>query len=117
MWPLSSSVSGQTNTMRLSVKLWLALIAAPVLLWLSMFVLGLVGLAGLWGYYSPLWFLGDPFFLYSSDTGWYYPTWAGAAVTAVVYSVVFWIGVYVWGSLQRARSAANSSCMDSPVNR
>jgi hypothetical protein len=74
-----------------------------------MFVLGLIGLAGFWGYYSPLWFLGDPFFLYSSDTGWYYPTWAGAAITAVVYSAVFWIAVYARNRLQRARGAANSS--------
>jgi hypothetical protein len=87
--------------MRRSVKIWLVLVAAPIPLGLSVFALGLIGLAAFWGYYSPLWFLGEPFFLYSSDTGMYYPTWAGAAIAVVIYSIVYWMGVYAWSLLAK----------------
>jgi len=60
-----------------------------------MFFLGLIGLAGYWGYYIPFWQLGEPFFKYSSDTGWYYPTIYGHLIAALVYSLIYWLGYFV----------------------
>ncbi|MBD3791687.1 MAG: hypothetical protein IE918_05995 [Campylobacterales bacterium] len=48
--------------MKQATIFWFIIIFLPVLLWLSMFVLGLIGLALYWGYYMPLWSLGEPFF-------------------------------------------------------
>ena len=84
-----------------SVKIWLAIVLLPIPLYLSMFVLGLIGLAGYWGYYIPLWSLGDPFFKYSSDTGWYYPTLYGHILAALAYSIVFWVGYYLFKKVWR----------------
>ncbi|MGP9685997.1 hypothetical protein [Halomonas sp. AOP25-F1-15] len=78
-----------------SVKIWLAIVLLPMPLYLSMFLLGLIGLAGYWGYYIPFWSLGEPFFKYSSDTGWYYPTLYGHILAAVAYSIIFWCGYYL----------------------
>ena len=61
-----------------------------------MFVLGLPGLVAFWGYYSPLWAFGEPFFRYSHDIGLYEPTWVGAALAAFIYSTTFWAGILVW---------------------
>ncbi len=74
------------------LKVWLVLIFLPVPLYLSMFILGLIGLAGYWGYYMPLWSMGEAFFKYSSDTGWYYPTTYGHIAAVVIYSLIYWFG-------------------------
>jgi hypothetical protein len=84
-----------------SIKIWLLLILLPVPLYLSMFLLGLIGLAGYWGYYMPLWDLGEPFFKYSSDTGWYYPTIYGHLLAAMIYSIVYWCGYLFWKEIRR----------------
>ena len=77
------------------VKTWLVLVSIPILLYLSTFVLGLIGLVIYWGYYIPLWKLGEPFFKYSSDTGWYYPTLYGNVLAACVYSISYWLIYWV----------------------
>jgi hypothetical protein len=84
-----------------SIKIWLVLILLPVPLYLSMFLLGLIGLAGYWDYYIPLWDLSEPFFKYSSDTGWYYPTVYGHILAATVYSIIYWLAYYIY---KRVRS-------------
>jgi len=96
--PASLNVSGKKNQMKMNktVIIWLIIIFIPALLWVSMFVLGLVGLAGFWGYYSPLWFFGEPFFKYSSDTGWFYPTIYGLMLTPVIYSLIYWLVVFTF---------------------
>lgn len=83
------------------IKIWLVLILLPVPLYLSMFLLGLIGLAGYWGYYMPLWNLGEPYFKYSSDTGWYYPTLYGHLLAAIIYSIVYWFGYFFWKEVRR----------------
>ena len=60
-----------------------------------MFVLGLTGLAGYWGYHTPLWSVGEPFFKYSSDTGWFYPTLYGNLISAAIYSTIYWLGLWI----------------------
>jgi len=77
--------------MNKSIKIWVALILLPVPLYLSMFILGLIGLAGYWGYYMPLWSFGEPFFKYSTDTGWYYPTLYGHILASIIYSIIYWV--------------------------
>ena len=74
------------------VKYWIALLLLPLPLYASMYFLGLIGLAGYLGYYRPLWFLGDTFFTYSTDIGWYFPTIYGNLIGAIIYSLIYWFG-------------------------
>jgi hypothetical protein len=83
------------------IAIWLVLILLPVSLYLSMFLLGLLGLAGYWGYYMPLWDLGEPFFKYSPDTAWYYPAIYGHLLAAMSYSIVYWCGYLFWKEMRR----------------
>ena len=85
-----------------ATKAWMVLVLLPIPLYLSMFLLGLIGLAGYWGYYMPLWELGEPFFKYSSDTGWYYPTVYGNVLAAVIYSAVYWLILWVFKKTKNA---------------
>ena len=91
--------------MKKIIKIWIVLIIIlPTILWLSMFVLGLIGLAGYWSYYFPLWGLEEPFFKYSTDTGWYYPTLYGNLITAVIYSIVYWIVILIRKQIIKTRT-------------
>ncbi len=88
-----------------AVKIWIVIVLLPIPLYLSMFILGLAGLAGYWGYYLPLWDVGEPFFKYSSDTGWYYPTFYGSALAAIIYSAIYWL---IYWMYQKVKHVVNN---------
>ena len=69
---------------------WLIIVIAPGVFWLSSYVFGMAGLAVFLAYYSPLFFLGEPFFTHSSDIGWF-PSITGVVSTVVIYSVIYWV--------------------------
>ncbi|MFA6063609.1 MAG: hypothetical protein WC736_13545 [Gallionella sp.] len=83
-----------------ATKAWLFIILLPVPLYFSMYVLGLIGLAGYLGYYMPLWKMGETFFNYSSDIGWYFPSLYGQLAAAVIYSVAYWFGYWIFIKLR-----------------
>ena len=69
---------------------WIIVAGLPIPLAISCIFLGLIGVAGLVYYYSPLWFLGEPYFELITDIGLLFPTWLGAGVAVVAYSLVYW---------------------------
>ena len=84
-----------------AVKIWLAFVLLPIPLYLLVFIFGLVGLAGYWGYYMPLWDAGEPFFKYSTDTGWYYPTFYGNGLAVIIYSALYWLLYCLYQKVKR----------------
>ena len=74
---------------------WLVLIVLPLPLYFSMYSLGLIGLAAYMTYYMPLWFLEEPFFVYSSDIGWWIPTIWGNVAGLTIYSILLFL-IYRW---------------------
>jgi len=46
-------------------------------------------------YYTPLSFIGDPFFPKNSDIG-FTPAWEGIILTAIIYSIVYWALYFGW---------------------
>ncbi len=76
--------------MKKYIKLWLIIILLPIPLWLSMFILGLIGVVLYRYYYFPLWFLREPFFIYPNDIGIYYPSLYGNIITIIIYSLIYW---------------------------
>ncbi|WP_020210725.1 hypothetical protein [Gilvimarinus chinensis] len=74
------------------ISLWLAILAAPAIFLYA--AADLYGLVVYLSYYAPLWIFGEPFFVFSTDIGWYYPTIYGHILAAFIYSLTFW-GLYI----------------------
>jgi len=87
--------------MKKIIILWLAILLYPFVAYQVMSYFGLYGLAAYLGYYIPLWPIGDPFFEYSSDIGWYYPTMYGYTLAAIVYSLIIWFGYVLYKKVRK----------------
>jgi hypothetical protein len=87
--------------MKKIIILWLAILLYPFVAYQVTFYFGLYGLVAYLGYYIPLWPIGDPFFEYSSDIGWYYPTVYGYILAAIVYSLIIWFGYVLYEKVRK----------------
>jgi hypothetical protein len=75
---------------------WLGLVLAPLGFYCLARLLGLMLLVLYLGYYVPLWWMGEPYFRFSSDIGWWLPAVPGMLAAAVIYSLVYWAAVATW---------------------
>lgn len=74
-----------------SILIWLIIIFLPTIFFVLKLLLGLPGQLAYVGYYFPLRELGEPFFIHVKNVDWYLPTLYGQLITAVIYSVLYWI--------------------------
>ncbi|WP_155877324.1 hypothetical protein [Desulfuromonas sp. AOP6] len=75
--------------------LWGAILLLPALFRMLFEVLGLIALGGYLLYYTPISFLGEPFFIPNSDLG-FLPSWKGILITAIIYSGVYWTSLWLF---------------------
>jgi hypothetical protein len=80
---------------------WLGLMLAPLGLFCLARLLGLMLLVLYLGYYAPLWWMGEPFFRFSSDIGWWLPAVPGMLAAALIYSLVYWAAAATWLAVRR----------------
>lgn len=84
--------------------IYIAIIFSPFVAVYSNFGDSLVIFIGYLYYYKPLIFIGEPFFSYSSDIGMMGPTIYGMALTAIIYTAIYWMLIAIVLKLYFSRS-------------